>query len=47
MRVLLVEDDAELGRRLSDRLQGAGFVVDCARTAGDAQDWPDIDSIRG
>ena len=45
MRVLLVEDDAELGRRLSDRLQGAGFVVDCARTAGDAQDWPDIDSI--
>lgn len=45
MRVLLVEDDAELSRRLSERLQAAGFVVDCAHSAADAQDWPDIGSI--
>jgi len=30
IRILLIEDDAELARRLSDALGGAGFAVDCA-----------------
>lgn len=45
MRVLLVEDDVELGRRLTDRLRAAGFVVDCARDAEEAKAWPDLDSM--
>lgn len=30
IRILLIEDDAELARRLSDGLSEAGFAVDCA-----------------
>ncbi|NBC37396.1 response regulator [Novosphingobium sp. FSY-8] len=45
MRVLLVEDDAELRRRLSERLAGVGLAVDCAANAADARDWPDVDQM--
>lgn len=45
MRLLLVEDDPELGRRLSERLRGADFAVDLARTSAEAEDWPDLDKI--
>ncbi|MGB5077929.1 MAG: response regulator transcription factor [Sphingorhabdus sp.] len=45
MRVLLVEDDDELGRRLTQRLQSAGIAVDCARHADEARLWPDIESM--
>ncbi|OYX59654.1 MAG: DNA-binding response regulator, partial [Sphingomonadales bacterium 32-64-17] len=45
MRLLLVEDDAELGRRLSERLRGAGFAVDLARDSAEAEDWPDLDKM--
>jgi len=45
MRLLLVEDDAELGRRLSDRLRSSGFAVDLAATAEDARNWPDLDKM--
>lgn len=42
MRLLLVEDDPELGRRLSDRLRGADFAVELATSRSDAEDWPDV-----
>lgn len=42
MRILLVEDDEELGRRTSARLTNAGFAVDHARTVAEAIDWPDL-----
>jgi len=42
MRLLLVEDDAELGRRLSERLGSAGMAVDWVQTAEAARDWPDL-----
>ncbi len=45
MRLLLVEDDAELGRRLSERLRSAGFAVDLARDSAEAEDWPDLDKM--
>ena len=45
MRVLLVEDDPELRRRLTERLVAAGIAVDSAASAGDARDWPDIDML--
>ncbi|KPL69493.1 transcriptional regulator [Erythrobacter sp. SG61-1L] len=45
MRLLLVEDDAELGRRLSERLRGAGFAMDLARDSAEAEDWPDLDKM--
>ncbi|MCB5425022.1 response regulator transcription factor [Altererythrobacter sp. CC-YST694] len=45
MRLLLVEDDPELGRRLSERLRSADFAVDLARTSAEAEDWPDLDKI--
>ncbi|OJW75909.1 MAG: DNA-binding response regulator [Sphingomonadales bacterium 63-6] len=45
MRLLLVEDDPELGRRLSERLRGADFAVDLASTSAEAEDWPDLDKI--
>ncbi|RIV89548.1 DNA-binding response regulator [Aurantiacibacter xanthus] len=45
MRVLLVEDDPELGRRLGDRLRGADYAVDLATTAAEARHWPDLDNM--
>jgi DNA-binding NtrC family response regulator len=42
MRLLLVEDDLELSRRLSDRLRQSGFAVDLAANAADAIEWPDL-----
>ena len=45
MRLLLVEDDPELGRRLSDRLRSAGFAVELATNYSDAEDWPDMDKL--
>ncbi len=45
MRLLLVEDDAELGRRLSERLTAAGMAVDHADCAALARDWPDLDQL--
>lgn len=45
MRLLLVEDDPELGRRLSERLRGADFAVDLAVNAAQAECWPDMERI--
>lgn len=45
MRILLVEDDDQLARRLSERLRGAGFAVDIARSRGEGEAWPDMDKI--
>lgn len=45
MRVLLVEDDGELGPRLADRLRAAGFAVDLARYAAEAEAWPELDRL--
>jgi len=45
MRLLLVEDDIELGRRLSERLRGADFAVELAASRGEAEDWPDVGSM--
>lgn len=45
MRLLLVEDDVELGRRLSDRLRGADFAVELAVNRSMAEDWPDVDQL--
>ncbi|MBU0555305.1 MAG: response regulator transcription factor [Alphaproteobacteria bacterium] len=45
MRLLLVEDEPELGRRLSERLRGADFAVDLATTADEAEHWPDLDKM--
>lgn len=42
MRLLLVEDDPELGRRLSERLCGADFAVELATSRSAAEDWPDV-----
>lgn len=45
MRLLLVEDDPELGRRLSDRLRSASFAVDVVTNSADAEHWPDLDKM--
>ncbi len=45
MRILLVEDDAELRRRLSGRLRKSGFAVDCAVSGAEGRDWPDLDQM--
>ncbi|AKH42877.1 two-component system OmpR family response regulator [Altererythrobacter atlanticus] len=45
MRVLLVEDDPELGRRLGDRLRGADYAVDLATSAEEARNWPDLEKM--
>lgn len=42
MRLLLVEDDPELGRRLGERLRKADYAVDLATNAADAATWPDL-----
>lgn len=45
MRLLLVEDDPELGRRLSVRLRAADFAVELATSRSEAEDWPDVDRM--
>lgn len=45
MRLLVVEDDPELGRRLTERLRGADFAVELAASRSDAEDWPDVDRM--
>lgn len=45
MRILLVEDDPELGRRLSERLRAADFTVDLATSQSEAEDWPDLERM--
>lgn len=45
MRLLVVEDDAELGRRLTERLRAADFAVELATCRSDAEDWPDVDCM--
>ncbi|MCU0946715.1 MAG: response regulator transcription factor [Porphyrobacter sp.] len=45
MRLLVVEDDPELGRRLSERLRGADFAVELATSRAEAEDWPDVDHM--
>lgn len=45
MRILVVEDDPELGRRLSERLRAANFAVDLATCRADAEHWPDLDKM--
>ncbi|WP_305097183.1 response regulator [Croceibacterium aestuarii] len=45
MRLLLVEDDPELGRRLSERLRGVSYAVDLATSGADAEAWPDLDKM--
>lgn len=42
MRLLLVEDDPELGRRLAERLRTADFAVELATSRSEAEDWPDV-----
>lgn len=45
MRLLVVEDDPELGRRLTERLRAADFAVELATCRSDAEDWPDVDRM--
>ena len=45
MRLLLVEDDAELSSRLTARLVAAGFAVDHAFDGETAADWPDLSRL--
>lgn len=45
MRLLVVEDDPELGRRLSERLRSADFAVELATSRSEAEDWPDVDHM--
>jgi two-component system OmpR family response regulator len=42
LRLLIVEDDPELGRRLSERLRAADFAVELATSRSEAEDWPDV-----
>jgi len=42
MRLLVVEDDPELGRRLTERLRAADFAVELAASRAEAEDWPDV-----
>ncbi|MEE4317067.1 MAG: response regulator transcription factor [Erythrobacter sp.] len=45
MRLLVVEDDPELGRRLSERLRGADFAVELAASRSEAEEWPDVERM--
>lgn len=45
MRLLLVEDDPELSRRLSGRLRSGGFAVDIASEVEQAKYWPDVSQL--
>ena len=43
MRLLLVEDEPELARRLAERLRAASFATDVTGSAQEAAAWPDLD----
>ncbi len=43
MRILLVEDDPEISRRLVSRLATHGFIVESSCDGETALDWPDPD----
>jgi two-component system, OmpR family, response regulator len=45
MRLLLVEDDVELAKRMVGRLSDGGFVVESAEDAETALDWPEPDKF--
>ena len=45
MRLLVVEDDPELGRRLSERLRAADFAVELATSRAEAEDWSDVERM--
>lgn len=45
MRLLVVEDDPELGRRLSERLRSGDFAVELASSRSEAEDWPDVEKL--
>jgi two-component system OmpR family response regulator len=45
LRLLLVEDDAQLASRLAERLRASGFAVDVARNFAEGEAWPDLDKI--
>jgi two-component system OmpR family response regulator len=45
MRVMIVEDDRELARRLAAALRSRDFIVDSVPDAEAALDWPDPDGI--
>lgn len=45
MRLLVVEDDPELGRRLAERLRAADFAVELAVSRAEAEAWPDVDRM--
>jgi two-component system OmpR family response regulator len=45
MRLLVVEDDPELGRRLTQRLRAADFAVELATSRAEAEAWPDVDRM--
>ncbi|MFN3863911.1 MAG: response regulator [Erythrobacter sp.] len=45
MRLLVVEDDPELGRRLSERLRAADFAVELATSRCEAESWVDVERM--
>lgn len=45
MRILLVEDDADLAARLSERLRASGFAVDVIHSREDGEAWPAMDEL--
>ena len=45
MRLLLVEDEPELARRLGERLRSVGYAVDLADSYAEAESWPDVDKM--
>lgn len=45
MRILLVEDDADLAARLSERLRASGFAVDVVHSREDGEAWPEMDML--
>jgi two-component system OmpR family response regulator len=45
MRLLVVEDNPELSRRMCDRLRAHGFAVDLAPNYRTAEYWPDLDKF--
>ena len=45
MRILLIEDEAELARRIDSRLSASGFIVETANDAETALQLPDPDSF--